>query len=643
MGRAARRRARARQARRAGRALPQEAEAPALPSADAGPVVLLDADAAVSCPVRTRNRFDPSVPDPGPVAPQERDEEAAEFRGRVLDALAAMGRSVDLRGLGDDRQARLRATADAVRAGRRVIIAPALPPDLVGGRTGEPDVLVLGEPAAGGGHGYDPVLIVDHQVLEAASPSRSQRAALLARGLRLVRIPGTEVRPTREHDLLRLAHHRRLLEAAGWAGGGAAHGGLIGTDRISCERGSPVVLRTPRRPAPPPSRLALVWADLGSRRLRTEARTASRGWRLHSSLDRYDHEFGFRHRIAVEAAGLAPAPASAPRVLPVVTAECRTCPWWSWCRPQLADDDLSLCIDKARLGAREISLLRDMGVWTVPDLAGSDVESLVTALRPQVPHPDETARRLRLAARRARMIGAGHLVERTTAGPLRLPPAGRAIDLDIETSPDDRVYLWGFLVDDPDEAGGPRYVSFARFTDLDGPGELALACEAMAWLDAELTAHPRTMVYHYSDYEVIHIRRIAAAADDPALSTAAHGWCRTNFFDLFALVRGNFFGVHGLGLKRIAHDGAGFTWRDTEAGGLNSQAWFHEAVHAEDEEHRRAAARRVLDYNEDDVRATHALRAWLRTLGREPDSAEKPVERHPGEEADGEDELAEAR
>ncbi|ERK54502.1 hypothetical protein HMPREF0682_1447, partial [Propionibacterium acidifaciens F0233] len=31
-------------------------------------LVLLDADAAVSCPVRTHNRFDPAVPDPGPGA-----------------------------------------------------------------------------------------------------------------------------------------------------------------------------------------------------------------------------------------------------------------------------------------------------------------------------------------------------------------------------------------------------------------------------------------------------------------------------------------------------------------------------------------------------------------------------------------------
>ena len=45
---------------------PRDIGAPAVP--DVTGLVLLDADAAVSCPVRTHNRFDPAVPDPGPGA-----------------------------------------------------------------------------------------------------------------------------------------------------------------------------------------------------------------------------------------------------------------------------------------------------------------------------------------------------------------------------------------------------------------------------------------------------------------------------------------------------------------------------------------------------------------------------------------------
>ena len=77
-------------------------------------------------------------------------------------------------------------------------------------------------------------------------------------------------------------------------------------------------------------------------------------------------------------------------------------------------------------------------------------------------------------------------------------------------------------------------------------------------------------------------------------------------------MRDNFVGVDGLGLKVVASRGAGFRWRDDAPGGLNSQIWFDSAVHAPSEEERAAARTRVLEYNEDDVRATWHLRRWLR-------------------------------
>ena len=52
----------------------------------------------------------------------------------------------------------------------------------------------------------------------------------------------------------------------------------------------------------------------------------------------------------------------------------------------------------------------------------------------------------------------------------------------------------------------------------------------------------------------------------------------------------------------------GFNWRDEDPGGLQSQLWLIEARGAEDEMTRSAARRRILAYNEDDVRATHAIR-----------------------------------
>jgi predicted RecB family nuclease len=66
-----------------------------------------------------------------------------------------------------------------------------------------------------------------------------------------------------------------------------------------------------------------------------------------------------------------------------------------------------------------------------------------------------------------------------------------------------------------------------------------------------------------------------------------------------------------MGLKETAPL-AGFAWRFDDAGGTLAMVKYDEAVDVEaDAGSRTAAAQWILDYNEDDVRATAALRAWL--------------------------------
>ena len=59
--------------------------------------------------------------------------------------------------------------------------------------------------------------------------------------------------------------------------------------------------------------------------------------------------------------------------------------------------------------------------------------------------------------------------------------------------------------------------------------------------------------------------------------------------DLLEIVKAHYFGVSGLGLKLMAGH-VGFSWRDDDPGGLNSQLWFAEAVHGATNEVRAAGA-----------------------------------------------------
>ena len=108
------------------------------------------------------------------------------------------------------------------------------------------------------------------------------------------------------------------------------------------------------------------------------SRTAPEGWKARSPLERYDHEHGFRVKVA-ETARKRTGGSGDPRamVTPIFVRECASCQWWAVCAPMMGEDDLSRRIDKSPLDVREISVLRSLGVHTVHDLGDADLESLL--------------------------------------------------------------------------------------------------------------------------------------------------------------------------------------------------------------------------------------------------------------------------
>lgn len=553
----------------------------------------LDAYAARSCPVKTHNAFHPGL-----TVPTSADEGLREvFHGGVAfeaDALRQLlggftGSVLDareLRELPSSEQEQI--TLAAMAAGVQVLIAPLLPRDLVRHRSGRPDLLLRADDG-----GYHPAEIKFHRVSDVRREPATLTWSSLTDPLTRHDLPGRRFRYNwRLNDLLQLAHYHRMLQALGRASS-TPLAAVVGTDELD---GLGYVLS---------------WVDLTlpvvppSPRDRTDPYDVE----LVSTLERYDSEHAFRVDLALAASGLRPG--DPPLLEPIANRECGWCQWWDVCRPRLDDDDLSLRISKSPLDVHEIQVLRELGVATVTELASVDLDALLPAYLARVTHRMGAEDRLRLAWRRSVLMARGVDFDRVTQGPIDVPSASIEIDLDIETSVSDRVYLWGFVVSDARD-GSHYYRHFSLFDELTDESEVALAEAAMGWL-RELVDGVDALVYHYSDYEVVRLQRLARRSDSPVLDWA-RDWAREHFFDLFTVIRAHFFGTQGLGLKAVASRAAGFAWRDATPGGLNSQGWFDQAVAGATDTERASARQRVLEYNEDDVEATWHVRRWLRTL-----------------------------
>ena len=573
----------------------------------------LDAYAARSCPVKTHNAFHPgmSLP-PADEGLREVFHGGIAFQAEVVTQLLSGfdGSVFDGRGLTERSSAEQeRAALDAMASGIDVLIGPLLPRDLVAHRSGRPDLL-LRDPAGG----YHPAEIKSHRVSDPRGGGSTLTWSALSDPLRRQVLEGHRFRYTwRLNDLLQLAHYRRMLETIGHAAP-LPLAAVVGSDDLPALGRvlSWVDLDAALLPPSPRASSAVAAAApeslVESSELVGPSEPSGTIERV-SALARYDVEHAFRVEIALVAASLEPH--DPPVLLPVANRECGWCQWWDVCRPQLDDDDLSLRISKSPLDVYEIGVLRDLGVATVAELAATDLDALLPDYLPRVTHRVGAEDRLRLAWRRSVLMARGVDFDRVTQGPIEVPSATLEIDLDIETSSDDRVYLWGFGVSDSRD-GSHYYRHFSAFQPLDDATEQALAIAALSWL-RNLVDGVDTFVYHYSDYEVVRLQRLATASGDEVLAWAV-AWARQHFVDLFTAIRTHFFGTQGLGLKVVATRAAGFRWRDESPGGLNSQAWFDESVSGATAEVRAAARQRVLEYNEDDVEATWHVRRWLRTL-----------------------------
>lgn len=561
--------------------------------------VLLGSYAAKRCARRVHNEWDRTIRvelDSVPAQLQARIEAGRAHEARVKDELTrVLGERCLLVGEGASRDEAIAVTMQGMQSGTDLIVGGWLPDDPAGGRTGRPDLLLrVNSPSVG--PAYVPGDVKAHLTTRRSAAGKWPYSTLARPGIVEVE-PGRAVRVAdRLEDYLQIAHYARMLQACGRAPDeDAVRGFIIGTDH---------------EPGRGEESLVLTWLDLQSPMFTTFSR--SRGTAKRSALERYDHEHGFRVAIAETARQRAGSPSDPdPLVQPVITDECDVCPWHDYCRSVLGPEAASAILEVGRLDVREWKALADAGIETAQGLAGleDDLDQVDGqwwhGYLPNVTHQPQARERLRLASRRARMALAGVGLERTTAGPIDVPQADVEIDFDIEWDATNRVFLWGALLTDDQNPQG-TYVYFTELNPLDQANERALGKRFLEWLRNRIhraRLEDQTIaVFHYSHPETSQLKRVFGEREVADLLP--------RFVDLLPIVRANYIGVAGLSIKEVAPE-FGFHWQDEDPGGLQAQAWLEDARAVEGVQ-RAAFLARLLRYNEDDVRATAALRHGLR-------------------------------
>jgi len=269
-----------------------------------------------------------------------------------------------------------------------------------------------------------------------------------------------------------------------------------------------------------------------------------------------------------------------------VTSSCKQSPWFEECKSQSAAcNEISLL---NRVWHEEVVRLEGGGIKTIDALAAKSVHEIASLV------PDVSIERIEVMRDQAIAIREGVYIRR---GKIDLPESEIELFFDIESNPlRDFDYLFGVLV--VDGKGQETYHSFFAERPEDEP---SMWKEFVSFIESHIDAP----IYHYGWFEQEVVGRFGAKY---GISELAKDALERNMIDiLFAMRPAVLFPLTFYSLKDVASY-LGFSWRAEDASGANSVLWMEEYMKTKDKK----IKKKILEYNEDDVRATYVLQKWLR-------------------------------
>ena len=282
---------------------------------------------------------------------------------------------------------------------------------------------------------------------------------------------------------------------------------------------------------------------------------------------------------------------------------CKLCVWYQPCLLDLQrTHDLTLLPE---LGRSKRESLRSH-FSTIQEFASADLNLLTHGTTTEIPGMGSGT--LQKLHARAQLIALGDQARPYLRKVIDLPKHDSEIFFDIEVDPlRDHTYLHGFIERQHQENATEQFVAFFAAQPTSEAEQ-----EAFAKAIGYLHQHAHSKVYYYSKYERTLYRKLQAKYPDVCTAEEIEALFNPErAVDLYydVVLKFTEWPTRDYSIKSLAKY-LGFIWRDTHPSGAASIEWFHRWVESGDLD----IKQRILDYNEDDCRATRVLLEGIRRL-----------------------------
>jgi len=290
---------------------------------------------------------------------------------------------------------------------------------------------------------------------------------------------------------------------------------------------------------------------------------------------------------------------------PAYAGICKLCPWYNSCKKWVVDtDDLTGMFYMGR-SWRDI-INQDLGITKIEDILKVDVDELLDKKKRDKNFLRNIGdRRLNSFISRAKVIK--NIKKPVAYDKIEFPKVKIELFFDIEDDPTQEfVYLHGVYERSPE---GERFLDFTA-------RELTPEAEKKAWSDfwqyIKNLPENNYSVYYYSHHEKTTYKKMQIKFPEVITDEEVENFfSNPNVIDLYTdvVLKKTDWPLPSYSIKELAVY-LGFEWRDKTPSGALSIQWFNDYIENKDEK----ILKRILQYNEDDCRATMILKDALQKL-----------------------------